>query len=79
MDLWAFYAISRGLTLTEHCPSTASPLVNPHSSPLMGSTHVVAISSSLSSWATLSQQRNTFSPKAERALVTKSKLMLLAR
>ena len=79
VDLWAFYVISRGLTLTGHCPGEASPLVNPHSSPLVSSTHVVAISSSLSSWATLSQQRNTFSPKTERALVTKSKLMLLAR
>ena len=76
--LWAFYVISRGLTLTRHCPGEASPLVDPHSSPLMGSIQVVAISSSLSSWAMLSQQGNTFSPKTERALVTKSKLMLLA-
>ena len=44
----------------------------------MGSTHVAAISS-LSSWAMLSQQGNTFSPKTERALVTKSKLTLLTK
>ena len=79
VDLWAFYVIFRGLTLTWHCPGEASPLVNPHSSPLMGTIQVVAISSCLSSWATLSQQGNTFSPKTERTLVTKSKLMLLSR
>ena len=76
--LWAFHVISRGLTLTQHCPGEASPLVHSHSYPLMGSTQVVAISSSLSSWTTLSQQGNTFSPKTEGAPVTKSKLMLLA-
>lgn len=79
VDLWAFYVIFRGLTLTWHCPGEVSPLVNPHSSPLMGTIQVVAISSCLSSWATLSQQGNTFSPKTERTLVTKSKLMLLSR
>lgn len=76
-DLWAFYVIFRGLTLTERVreacllrQSSQFPVNGHHS----GGCHLL-LSLKLER---VKSAGNTFSPKTERTLVTKSKLMLLS-